>query len=287
MNILKNWFSVPAISFVIMHFIGIIGPFILGFSTEAVFVAIFLYAIRMFFVTGFAHRYFSHNSFKINYGNKFFETLMAFLFTTCIQKGAVWWASHHRHHHKHSDTEHDVHSRKRFRSFVKGIVWSHIGWIMVDEFQHINDPLVKDHVKKEHLMWFEKNNNHMIGGLVLGIVCFCFGAVLESGGYDSVFLNGMQMVVVGMFMSTIFLYHGTFAINSLAHWIGNKPNDTGDDSRNSLLLALITLGEGWHNNHHDRQVVMWQGRGWQKVFDWTGIILWLLSKTKLITLRLN
>lgn len=252
-----------SIPFFIVHAIGIVGPFFTGISKVAVVVALSLYFIRMFFVTGIGHRYFSHKSYRVMVCPKVTQGLMAFLFTTCVQKGAVWWASHHRHHHKHSDKPEDVHSRK-----LRGLYWSHIGWILCPKYHSTNEKLVGDLKKYPELMFFERF--HLLGPVVLAVLCAILGLWLGPQWGTS----WIQMLVVGFFTSTVLLWHGTFAINSFAHMIGSQRFNTGDESRNSFFLAILTLGEGWHNNHHhaqnrEAQALMW----WEYPFDVTHCII--------------
>jgi stearoyl-CoA desaturase (delta-9 desaturase) len=267
--------TLTLILFVLMHFIGIIGPFFTGISPPAVIVAVFLYFIRMFFVTGFAHRYFSHKSFRILRWQKQIQWIMAFCFSTTLQKGAVWWASWHRHHHQHSDTEKDAHS-----ALIYGLWHSHIGWVISGLYDKTLEKRVRDLSRCPEVMWFERDNNHLIGGLFLGITLYLLGEYLpKEFGTD-----GFQMLVLGLFTSTVFLYHGTFCINSLAHTLGKTRHETGDKSRNSLILAIITMGEGWHIDHHHCQTRTKQGDRWYN-FDPTFYLLWCFEKIGLIKLK--
>jgi stearoyl-CoA desaturase (delta-9 desaturase) len=176
------------------------------------------------------------------------------------QKGALWWAAHHRHHHKHSDTEQDVHS-----ALLRGFYWSHVGWILSKEYNEYDQELVKDLRRYPELVWLDRY--HFIPPLVLLGLCAYF---FQWVG-----------VVWGFLISTVMLYHTTFAINSLCHMFGHQRYQTGEASKNSWWLALLTLGEGWHNNHHyyphsTRQGFFW----WEidityyilKVLSWFGIV---------------
>jgi stearoyl-CoA desaturase (delta-9 desaturase) len=258
-----------ATPFFLIHAVGIIGPFFVGISPIAVFVAISLYFIRMFFVTGFIHRYFSHRAFEIRLWPRFTQWLMAFLSTTVVQKGVVWWASHHRHHHAHSDEPDDVHS-----NYLRGFFWSHVGWVLCPRFHSVDETRARDWMKYPEIMWFEKRQNHLVGPVFLATVCGGLGAFFGEAWNTSF----SQMIVWGFFTSTVVLYHGTFAINSLAHMWGKRRYNTGDQSKNSLFLAIITLGEGWHNNHHyDQNRAAQAVTRFEYFFDWTYWGLWVMQ----------
>lgn len=287
MNLQKiRWKSFGVQAFIAVHalaLVGVVWAFLFAptpFSTGLI-ISIFLgYYVRMWFVTCFTHRYFAHKSFswRSQWLERIAEPVMAFLFTTCLQKGAVWWASHHRVHHQHSDTPLDPHTCQT------GMWHCHAGWVIEDDCDGTVTDKVRDWLRKPSVMWFERN--HLIGGLFLGIAYFCFGGMTHVAGYGSFLADGAHAVVCGMFVSTVLLWHGTFCINSLAHRIGRRRFDTNDSSKNSLLLALLTLGEGWHNNHHRHQSRAWQAwTWWEKVFDPTGITIWLASLVGLVRIK--
>ena len=184
------------------------------------------YGIRMFGVTAGYHRYFSHRAFKLN---RLFQFVLAFLAQTSGQRDVLWWAAHHRVHHRYSDSEQDVHSPVH-----KGLWWAHMGWLLGGGSSVYDSRMVQDFEKFPELRLL--NRFHRVPAILFG------AAVFAAGGYP-VFLWGFVV-------STVLLGHGTFSINSLAHVWGSRPFETGDQSRNNFFVALITLGEGWHNNHH-------------------------------------
>lgn len=228
-----------------------------GFTWVDVVLCVALYFIRMFGVTGVYHRYFSHRTYKMGRVTQF---LMAWLAMTSAQKGVLWWASHHRHHHKHSDKETDVHSPRQH-----GFWHSHMGWILSEEWAETDLERVKDLRKFPELVWL--NRHPLLPAVTTGILVTA--------------IFGWSGLVIGFFLSTVLLYHGTFTINSLSHVFGSQRYDTGDDSRNNLLLALITLGEGWHNNHHHYQASTRQGFRWYEI-DITYYILKAMSWVGLV-----
>ncbi len=230
-----------------------------------------LYVVRMFFVTGAYHRYFSHRTYKTS---RFFQFLLAFFAQTSAQKGVLWWSANHRIHHKHSDTPEDPHSMKQY-----GFWFSHIGWIMVPDFEDTRYDLVKDLQKYPELVWL--NKYHLVPPVLLALFCMFLGGIVNGGSPAAMFTDGWSTLWIGFFLSTVILYHATFSINSLMHWYGRPRYKTGDESKNSLWLALISLGEGWHNNHHYYQRSTNQGFFWWeidityyglKVLSWLGLV---------------
>ena len=210
------------------------------------------YAIRMFGVTAGFHRYFSHRSFRVNRVTQF---LLAFLAQTSAQKGVLWWAAHHRRHHRYSDTEGDIHSPIRW-----GFWWSHIGWLLSNDSNPYDRSIIRDFARYPELRLLDRY--HRVPAILFG------AAVLALGGYPA--------FLWGFVLSTVVLYHGTFTINSLAHLWGSRRYDTPDGSRNNLLLALVTLGEGWHNNHHYFMYSARQGIRWWEI-DITYYVLRILK----------
>jgi stearoyl-CoA desaturase (delta-9 desaturase) len=236
------------------------------------FVCFTLYVVRMFFITGGYHRYFAHKTYKTS---RFFQFIIAFMAQTSVQKGALWWAAHHRDHHKLSDTPADPHSRKWY-----GFLYSHILWIVGPDYKKTEYNKISDFAKYPELVWLNKHFLHPVIAMVIAV--FFMGNVVNGGGIDAFFSwHGLSTVVIGFFVSTAFLYHGTFSINSLMHMWGKKRYDTGDESKNHWLLALITLGEGWHNNHHYYPSSVRQGFFWWE-FDITYYTLRTFEKLGLV-----
>lgn len=238
--------------FIFMH-VACLGVFFVGFSWFALAFAVAFYILRMFAITGFYHRYFSHKTFKTSRAVQF---IFALIGTSSTQKGPLWWAAHHRHHHKYSDQEEDVHSPK------KGFLWSHMGWFLCKQYFSTRMDLVRDWKKYPELLWLDKHA--MLIPVVTGISIFCLGEVLNYF-MPQLGTNGLQLIIWGFFVSTVVLTHATLLINSLAHRLGTRYFDTEDDSRNNFFLALITLGEGWHNNHHFSPGSTRQGFFWWQI----------------------
>lgn len=260
---------VRCIPFLILH-LGCLGVIWTGVSPFAVGAAVFLYVVRMFAVTGIYHRYFSHKSYSTT---RFGQFLLALWGGTCVQRGPLWWAYHHRHHHLHSDDPEDAHS-----PHVHGFLWSHVGWITSRRNFPTDYSKVKDLAKFPELVFL--NRFDAVVPIAFALALFGFGSALEAWA-PGLGTNGPQMLVWGFFISTTFLFHGTSCINSLAHLMGRRRYQTTDDSRNSFILAIITLGEGWHNNHHRYQSATRNGFYWWE-FDPTYYGLKAMSLTGFI-----
>ena len=252
-----------------MH-IACFSVFLVGFSWVALLACIATYSMRIFGITAGYHRYFSHNSYKTSRPFQFF---LAFLGGTSAQLGALWWAAHHRHHHLHSDTEKDIHS-----PHIKGFFWSHIGWLLCSKYAKTELDRIQDYAKYPELRFIDRF--HIIPPILLGVSLYFIGKYLGHA-FPDLHTSGWQMVVWGFFVSTVLVYHATFCINSLTHMIGKRRFKTSDKSRNSLILALITFGEGWHNNHHRYPVCTRQGFYWWEI-DLTYYVLKFLSWFRIV-----
>jgi stearoyl-CoA desaturase (delta-9 desaturase) len=248
---------IKVIPFAAIHVAAVAGVIALGGSWKGLALALALYAVRMFGVTGGYHRYFSHRSFRASRPVQF---LLALLAMSSSQKGVLWWASHHRIHHKFSDQPGDVHSVAQ-----DGLLWSHVGWILADKYEATDERCVRDLARYPELVWLDRW--WWTPPAALGVGLFLVG--------------GWFALVWGFFVSTTLLWHGTFTINSLSHVLGSRRYATTDGSRNNALLALITLGEGWHNNHHYYPRSVRQGFFWWE-FDVTYYVLRALAAAGIV-----
>lgn len=252
------------IPFIFLH-LSCLLVFFVGYSDFAIAVATLLYLIRMFAITGFYHRYFSHKTFKTFRPIQF---IFAFIGASAAQRGPLWWAAHHRHHHAKSDTSHDPHSPKH-----QGFLTSHMGWFLRSHNFSTQAERIRDLVHYPELRFLDRFD--IIAPLSLMLVLYALGAWLDKA-YPVLNTNGAQLLVWGFAISTVFLYHMTFTVNSLAHLWGKRRFNTSDDSRNNFLIALFTLGEGWHNNHHHFPGAARQGFYWWEI-DFTYYLLKLMS----------
>jgi stearoyl-CoA desaturase (Delta-9 desaturase) len=245
-----------SIAFVLVH-LACFGAVWSGVSGQAIVIGAALFWGRMFAIGAGYHRYFSHRAYATS---RVFQFMLAAMAQSTAQKSVLWWAAKHRHHHLHSDTECDVHSPRH-----KGFLYSHLGWIFSRRHDATDLVKIADFAAYPELMWLHRYE--LVPAGVLAAICFL--------------VAGWSGLFVGFFWSTVLVYHATFSINSLAHVLGKKRYVTGDDSRNNWLLALLTLGEGWHNNHHAYQSSVRQGfRWWEvditfyilKALLWAGIV---------------
>ena len=235
--------------------------FWVGVSWFAVGMALALYAVRMFALTGFYHRYFAHRAFKTS---RVVQFLFAALGATCVQRGPLWWAAHHRNHHRHTDTPADPHSPRQH-----GFWWSHSGWFLTPRGFRTDWDAIPDLRRFSELRFLDRFD--LLLPVLLALALFLLGGWLQRA-YPQLGTDGPQLLVWGFCISTVALFHATFTINSLAHRFGSRRFDTRDDSRNNLWLALLTFGEGWHNNHHFFPGAARQGfRWWEVDATWYGL----------------
>lgn len=241
-----------------------------GWSWTAVAVAAATHSARVFALTAFYHRYFSHRAFETSRPVQFLGALVG---CSAAQRGPIWWAAHHRHHHRASDRPDDIHSPVQ-----DGFLWSHMLWFMTRENYKTNGAMVKDWLRFPELRWLERYE--FVPPVLLAASMYTLGALLAVWA-PQLGTDGPQLLVWGFAVSTVALYHVTFSINSLAHKFGSRRYDTNDDSRNNFWLALLTFGEGWHNNHHHFPNAARQGFRWWEVdlsyyglvaLSWVGVV---------------
>jgi stearoyl-CoA desaturase (delta-9 desaturase) len=244
-------------SFVLVH-LACLAAIWTGITWQAIALCAALYWLRIFAIGAGYHRYFSHRSYSTS---RAFQFILALGSQSTAQKSVLWWTAQHRHHHLHSDTELDLHSPRH-----RGFWYSHVGWIFARrQYSCLDLTRVADFARFPELVWLHRYE--LVPATTLGIICFL--------------IAGWSGLVVGFFWSTVLVFHATFCINSLAHVHGRKRYVTGDDSRNNWFLALFTMGEGWHNNHHAYQASVRQGFRWWEL-DCTYYLLKLLSRAGLV-----
>lgn len=232
--------------------VGVVLAFFVRPTWKDVAIALGLFWLRMFAITGGYHRYFAHRSYKTS---RAFQFLLAFIGTTATQKGPLWWAAIHRRHHRDSDGPGDVHSPVQ-----EGFYQSHIGWIVDCKHDDYEPHEVKDFQRFPELLFVSRH--HWIGVFLL------IGATVALGGWHG--------ILWWYCVSTVAVWHAVFTINSLSHVWGNRRFATKDDSRNNWFLAMLTMGEGWHNNHHRYMQSCRQGFYWWQL-DATYLVLRALA----------
>ncbi len=239
--------------FIAVH-LACLAVFWVGVSRLALEIAGGLYLLRMFAITGFYHRYFAHRTFR---ACRTVQFVFACIGASSVQRGPLWWAAHHRNHHINADTEADPHSPQ-----VHGFLWSHMGWFLTSNGFRTDWRRIPDLAKFPELRWLDRYDVLMPVALATGL--FFLGGWIRHVAPQSGVTAG-QLLVWGFFVSTVVLFHATVTINSLAHGFGSRRFNTRDDSRNNLWLALLTLGEGWHNNHHFCPGSVRQGFRWWEI----------------------
>jgi stearoyl-CoA desaturase (delta-9 desaturase) len=240
-----------SVTFLLIH-LCCFGVIWTGMTSEALVLGLALYVLRIFAIGAGYHRYFAHRAFRTS---RAFQFGLAFLSLTSAQRGILWWAAKHRRHHMHSDTGDDLHSPVR-----SGFLYAHVGWIFLSRNDPIDYELVRDLARYKELLWLDRHSYLPLA--VLAVLTWL--------------IAGWPGLIIGFCWSTVAVWHVTFSINSLAHLIGRRRYVTPDQSRNNWLLALLTMGEGWHNNHHAYQASARQGFRWWE-YDPTYYMLCILS----------
>ena len=246
---------------VIMH-LACLGVFLVGFSWPALWVAIAMYVIRGMGVTTGYHRLLAHRSYKTN---RFIQFVVATAGGLAMQGGPLWWVAHHRAHHRDTDKEGDIHS-----PVTKGMWQSHMGWMMSNEAFHEQGSNSRDLFKYPELKFLQR---HYVWILVLQMLgLYALGSLL-SLWYPETSINGLQCLVWGFFVSTVFLWHVTFSVNSVCHRWGSQDYDSNDASTNNWVIGILGFGEGWHNNHHFYPSSARHGLKW-----WQVDVTWILIR---------
>lgn len=254
--------------FIVLHLACLLALWV-GVSTFAILFMLVFYVLRMFAITAFYHRYFSHKTFETS---RILQFIFALLGTMSSQRGPLWWTAHHRHHHHHADQAADKHSPQH------GFWHSHMGWFLNKQNVYTDKRLIKDWLKYPELIWLDRFSMPIV--VLTAIAIYLLGHWLAVH-YPSLNTSGLQLLVWGFVISTVLVIHATLMINSMAHRYGSRDFSTNDDSRNNFWLALITLGEGWHNNHHFYAGSVRQGFYWWqidisyyllKLLAWCGLV---------------
>lgn len=258
-----------AVPFILLN-LSCLLVFWVGFSWVAFTTAAILYFLRVFFIGAFYHRYFSHRAYKTN---RFWQAVFAVLGASAVQRGPLWWATHHRQHHMVADQPEDAHS-----PLQHGFLWSHVGWFLSKKNYYYNAERVTDLTRYPELVFLDRFDS--LVPIILGVSLFAAGVLLAHFA-PALGTNGLQMFIWGFSISTIAVFHTTVSINSLSHKYGSRRFETKDNSHNNFWLALLTLGEGWHNNHHHYPAAAQQGFMWWEI-DITFYLLKLLEKLHII-----
>jgi len=247
-----NW-SITSV-LVLLH-VGALAALFM-FTWPAFFVAVALYwvSVGLGISMGY-HRLHTHRSYKLPQALEYF---LAICGTLTLEGGPIFWVATHRIHHQFSDRPGDPHSPR------EGAWWSHIGWLLVGESKHNNTKLLAkyapDLARDPFYVWL--NNYHWIMPTLLAALLFAIG--------------GFPMMLWGSFARIVFSLHATWLVNSATHMWGGRRFNTRDDSRNLWWVALLSFGEGWHNNHHAHPTSARHGLAWYE-FDISWIHISILK----------
>ena len=224
--------------FVFLH-AGCLLLFWVGVSWVAIAACIAFYCLRIFAVSAGYHRYFSHRSYKTS---RIFQFILALVGCMSNQKGPLWWSAHHRYHHAHADRHDDIHSPGQH-----GFWWAHCLWIFSLQYRKTDQKLVSNFTQYVELRVLDKF--YLVPPLLAAALFFLLGVVLNRVR-PGLHTSGLQMLTWGFFVSTVLVHHAIYSANSIAHSLGSRRFNSADTSRNNLIVALLTFGDGWHNNHH-------------------------------------
>jgi stearoyl-CoA desaturase (delta-9 desaturase) len=251
-----RWYPRNIAYFAALHLLPF-GALITGAGASVFVAAAALYLVRVWFVAAGYHCYFSHRAFTTS---RAFQLVLAIGAQTSAQGSALRWASAHREHHAHADEAGDLHSPRQ-----RSLWYAHIGWLLRTGYVERSRPRGAL-LRYPELVWLDRYQ--YVPPLALA------AALTIAFGWPGLF--------IGYGLSTVAVYHATFAVNSLAHRFGSQPYATGDDSRNNWFVALIMLGGGWHNNHHRYPRSARQGLRWWEV-DPTYLGLRVLRQLRVVS----
>jgi stearoyl-CoA desaturase (delta-9 desaturase) len=241
-SIISAFFGrLQSLPFILIHLAALLTVLFVPLTWTSAGLMLGFYFLRMFGITGVYHRYFAHRAYRTS---RWFQFVLAWIGCMSLQKGPLWWASHHRDHHRYSDEEDDPHS-----PVIRTFWWSHVGWVLSGRYRGTDMDSIKDYSVFPELRLMD----HMavVPGLLLAGLCFA--------------IDGMSGLCWGFIVGTVVLYHATFLVNSVCHIWGRRRFETTDQSRNNWWAALATMGEGWHNNHHHYQSCARQGFMWWEI----------------------
>ena len=265
-----NW--ITAAVMLLFHAGAIAALFCFSWKNLAAFAIMYFFAINVGIGMAY-HRLLTHRGYRVP---RWLEYVFTACGTTALEGGPIFWVATHRVHHQNSDHEGDPHTPR------EGAWWSHAGWIISGRALHSETALLgryaPDLTRDRGHVWLSRF--HWLPLALTGIAQLVIGAALAPAGHA--LYGALSMLLWGTFLRVTLGLHATWLVNSATHIFGSRRFDTKDDSRNSWWVALLTGGEGWHNNHHAHPVSARHGLAWYE-FDANYYGIWLLAKLGLAT----
>ena len=259
-----NWITTIVMG--IFHVAAVGALFCFSWKNLAAFAITYFFAINVGIGVAY-HRLLTHRGFRTPKWVEYFVTACG---TMALEGGPIFWVATHRVHHQNSDQEGDPHTP------VDGTFWAHAGWILSGRAMHSETALLgryaPDLTRDKGHVWLSKF--HWLPLVLSGLAQLAIGAALAPGHR---IYGAISMLLWGTFLRVVLGLHATWFVNSATHMFGKRRFETRDDSRNNWWVALITGGEGWHNNHHAHPVSARHGLVWYE-FDINYYCIWVLSK---------
>jgi stearoyl-CoA desaturase (delta-9 desaturase) len=253
-----NWLTTGFM--VAFHVLAVVALFMFTWKAFFCFLGLWFVGINMGIGMGY-HRLLTHRGYRVP---KWLEYVLSICGTLALEGGPIFWVATHRVHHQLSDHEGDPHTPS------DGGWWAHVGWILSGDALHHETALMAryapDLAKDRFQVWLSKY--HYVPMIVVGLALLAFG--------------GWSCVMWGIFLRVTLGLHATWLVNSATHMWGARRFSTRDESRNNWWVALLTGGEGWHNNHHAHPVSARHGLTWWE-FDVNYYGIWVMEKLGLAT----
>ncbi len=270
-----------AINIVIIHLLALLAVLPWFFSWTGVVVCLAgLYVFGTLGINLGFHRMLTHRSLTLP---KWLEYCVSTLAVCCLQDSPARWVAIHRLHHQHSDEESDPHSP------LVNLLWGHVGWVMIKSSNHDRtihyEHYCRDVLRDPYYFWLERGLRWFWVYLAHAALFYLVGLAIgwaTTGSFPAGVQLGSSLLVWGVFVRTVLVWHITWTVNSFGHVFGYQNYATGDSSRNHWLFALISNGDGWHNNHHAYQRCAAHGHKWWE-FDVTYGTIWILERLGLAT----
>lgn len=254
----RNWDTILFVA--AFHILAVVGLFMMNWASFGALLLTWWISGSLGIGLGY-HRLMTHKGFKTS---QWMTRVLATMGALSLQSGPISWVTTHRLHHAFTDTDRDPHSPRN------GTYWAHMGWIFRGTAQMQSEETIRkyspDLIRDPYLMWLDKY--YYVPTVVVGAISFAIG--------------GVPMLLAAVFVRTVMLFHFTWLVNSATHLWGSRRFETRDDSRNNAVVAALTFGEGWHNNHHAIPRSAKHGLKWYE-FDINWMQIRILEKLGLVS----